>query len=484
MTDTGVDVDVPDDKVEKLKLKDRVKNIKVAIRRSGPAERLGIIIMVIMALIIISMLASFLLSGSKDKKDKSIGESKVEAFNVTRKDNTESILEDTESVQGRLVYQAELAKNAAAEAAGKSTFLKLTTNSTEYSPYGQVENGEEGQGQAKDVIKVRKREDTATVKTDNNQSIDDNSLDEDVFKALINREDTPKSKSPYAPEGQANIYLGDQLKRDPLAGLSRQQYQTEMGQRVGKHQASIKAALAQGDSEFKTSAGIVMIASTETDGGAGGNAFAGGQSDRGKGSGQNDKDTPPMLLAPGESIVVSLEYDVDSRVPGPFIMNGYAKPFKDAAFRCTWSDNGDFLVPNCNEITMLGKTGKMEAMVINPKTMGRIVDQDVDDDLLFKSIARISANLISTWGVEKLKTGAKVVINDATGTVSQENTLSDRDLFLGAAASSVSDFNSAAENYYQSPSVKTIKAGSTMILVMTRPLPDWWGIKKEQRNEW
>lgn len=463
--------DTDPNEIPKLTIKGRLDNLKTAFRRSSPSAKAGILLMTGMAVMVLLILIKLLGPSSTQEADGEY-ESSLNSFDSVKKDSTAFILEETESIQGQLVINAEIAKNKAREAQGTSSFLKLTTAENGNSPYSDREK----------VAKVKEKEKekkSIPQKASNNKPLNSDVIRELMTKPVVKTEsEVMEDSSPYSPEGRANIYLDNQLKRDPLAGLDRKRYTKEMASRKANQTAAILAAIAVGDAKMGISGGIQMIAEVEPN-----------ESDNANGSRSTNNGTgptgrsepPPMLLAPGESIVVTLPFDIDSRVPGPFIMNAVSKPFKGAALRCTWIDNGDFLVPSCSDMTIRGKTGKLEAMVINPRTMGRIVDQDVDDDLLFKSIARISASLIGTWGVEKLKTGNKVVENTTSGTISSENTLTDRDIFLGAAASTIGDLTSTAEQYYQSPSVKTIKAGEAMILVMTRPLPDWWGFKKDAK---
>ena len=194
------------------------------------------------------------------------------------------------------------------------------------------------------------------------------------------------------------------------------------------------------------------------------------------------KNRPVMLFQPGDKLTAYSDFPIDSRVSKQMVFRVSSKIMRDARISCTFEDKGDFLVPSCPTITFRNKVKPIKAIMLDPGSLSGIIDQDVDNDLLIKSIIKIGVTLLNTAGTVKLATGTKTT--ETENAVVTENTLSDKEILKAGLATTIGSLGSSGDSYFEKSSVKTIPAHTQVLITFTQPLDDHWGIidKKNTNN--
>jgi hypothetical protein len=466
----------------------KLDNLKSVWRKTPPTQRILIAGFLLLPIILIyTAISSF--SGKSDKGtgENIEAESKlaVKASKTNAKKSRDAVIETIDDPdRAALIERVEKAKTLNEAQRGNSSFQALSqnTNSDELSPINRFKPTQEiVQARPQTVVTQR------VVRERPAQRNTDMGLSDDMLKALeapIENPDKPKVKP-----STADIYNKSELKGDPMAGMTAERYAKELAMREKLALTKLTKALSTYKTEMTamTATYTVYADQAQTGENVSGNSTRNGNVQRNSNQdtvAKKEKPKMDMLYQPGDHLVAFNQYPVDSRINKAFIMIVADGILKDARIRCQYTDNGEFLVPMCTEITFEGATGKFEATAINPETMNGIIDQDIDNDTFLKTLARVGSSIASVAGTEKLKTGIEITQNGQTGNTQQQNTLSNREILIGATAASIGDFVGAAEQYYQSPAVKTIPRETTMLLVMTRAMPDWWGIKGTENDGW
>ena len=450
-------------------------DFKAAWTRATPGQRFGAVLIVGILITLIVFVIS-LLTPNDSEEIEPMGDSKVGSIGgAIDRDKSLAVIEDTESELGKKLIQAEQARVFHEAQQGRSAIQSLVATN-EPSPFDE-ENQREIQPQTtspnrnnveapksaperKDVFGVR----NAANVTDSGFGLSQQTL------IQLSSADSPKTtlaNDPYAGFGSPDEYAAalEQAKSATahLVGETTKVYQAE---------------------RTSMSGGIALVAMTNdlnnTDQRNSRNRSQPYRENNATAPDAATKERPPILLNPGDSMAVYIPYEVDSRVPGPFIAIAMTGKLKDARLRCEFTDTGDFIVPTCTEMTLNGKKHPIEAMVINPKTFGRVIDQDIDNDTFLKAVARFGSNALQAFGAAKLAQGITRVEDTDSNTVTTQNNQSDRQIVLGSLAVGLGDLAGSAEEYYQQPSVKTIPANTQMILVMTSQIPDAFGVNERQ----
>lgn len=478
---------------QKRSFKDKTKLIWA---RSTPGQRLGGLVIMILFVGFVSYIGSILASAvSPAEQEETAGESVVKDFALHNHKQNKAIITDSKTQHGQNVQAAERARVKNDAYQGKSSIQAFTQDqsSDENSPY-KVQQLREEKPEAKkqpvvftaDEINSQNRTKKTVQAKVQNKKPENYGLSEAQVEALTT--DTINKTNRKEP-GTADVYDRSEVYRDPFAGMENgDAYMQELNRRTQQTKKILESQIKiYTEARKGVSGGIKPIASASQ--GINGQNASGGvtaalsQARNESASVNNsDKPVPPMLLEPGEYIVVRNMLPVDSRIPGPMLVEGVQGLFKGAKIRCSVKDAGKFLVPTCSEMTLNKRKHPIEAIAINPETAGRVVEQDVDDDILFKTIAKVGADLLNTWGPTKLQQGVVEIEDNDTNEVRTEQNLSDRDIFIGSAASSLGELKGAADAYYAEASVKTIPANTIILLYMTSPIPDAWGVLKETSN--
>ncbi len=465
------------------------QKIEAAWKTAKPGARLMTVLMGIFVIVFFTIIISWLMPKSDDSEDESKTASRVTGIqggNIQEAPKT--VISETQTEQGRLIAAADEARVKFEARQGKSAIQAFVADQSEEnaSPFEKAQPTPQFRTpEPKPKPKANPNPPAPIAKPENKPV-----LSTAQVEALAAPIGSSKHNAEQQAPGTADKYSIGEVAQDPLAGLDEKTYQTMMMQRRAKVQAELRETIKTMQNErMQVSKGLVPIGKSEGNqtGGAGsgssglqpGNALAGGRNMSGTGTGQGSRtgeEPPPMLLQPGDYVVIASDYPVDSRTTREFVAKIRGGILDDARVRCVVTDAGDFLVPNCNEMTYKGRKSPIAAMVINPNTMNGIIDQDIDNDTMMKTIALVGANMMTAWGTNKIQQGQKVTQIPNTDTVVTENTLSDRDILLASTATSLGDLKNAAQTYYQKASVKTIPAGTAIMLVMTQPIPDWWGI--------
>lgn len=464
------------------------KNLIKAWRRTTPKQKLMLFIFIFFFISLITIAIESFTGGSEKKVISQ--ESKAGSIAIKGK-GSEKLSEDgiieriDDETKAAQINQVERAKAIHEARQGSSAFqpLSVNDNTNELKRNTKKDNPRTAPPQ----LQVIERKPPVVVRNEptpppvNHTSRNHDVLD-DVLISLNETKMTAGTNKKMSA-GTANIHNHQELRKDPLAGLTQDVYLKELEKRTQEARKKIDAYIKQEQTQRTTINGkYQLIANTNVNAAEGENPQASNASaNNGNGNSNSDKQKiRPMLMKPGEQIIAYNPYPVDSRLKKPFIMYIKGGVLDEGVVRCNYVDADKYLVPVCDEITYGEKVGKFEATALNPKDLSGFVDQDIDDDLFLKTLARIGANITATWGAKKLESGNKITENSDTNTTVQENTLSDKEILLGSLASTLGDFTGAAEAYYKSPAVRTIKEKTVMILTLTRPLPDWWGIKEKE----
>lgn len=475
----------------------RKEKMQLAWKEAKPTAKFAVIGGFFMVVVIFSTIVSAILPESKNKDIQEPPPATPTissgASQATGKDNPNSIIQDTTTIQGKVIAAAERQRVIAEANRGKSAILPFEADESDdaISPYSRI-GGEvkSSEPPVKVAPQYSLKEAKATVaKQKVSPAAVGGPLSEEVVAALQAPIENPVTNSKAKAPGSADIYSRKEVSQDPLAGMSQEEYAKKLNERVKSIEDKIKGAskvylterekmsggikaYASNDDQQATQnsdksaskrAGSALIANSETNGGG-------------------SQELQEILLQPGDYIVAEVRYPVDSRITTEFVVYGVEEPFNDARILCKPKDLGDFIVPVCTQMAMGKQMIKISATAINPRTMGGIVEQDVDNDTLLKNLALVGSTLLTTYGPNKLKSGEKVTENAQTGTVRTENTLSDRDIFIASLTQSMGSVAKNAADYYSKDAVKTIPAGATLMLVLNSPVPDVWGITKGENR--
>jgi hypothetical protein len=466
----------------------KLDNLKSVWRKTPPTQRIMIAGFMILPIILINIaFSSFSGKSNKEVGGNIEAESKL-AVKVSKANaikGRDAIIETIgDPDRAALIERVEKAKTLNEAQQGNSSFqsLSMNTNSDDLSPINRFKPTQK-MIQARQQTVVAQR----VVRERPLQKNTGMGLSNDLLKALEAPIDNPDK--PRVEPSSADIYNKSELSGDPMAGMTAERYAKELAAREKLASSRLTKALSAYQAEMKNITSIYTVyedqprADENSDGSSTSNRSIQSNSNQGT---INKKEKPKMemLFQPGDQLVAYNQFPVDSRINKAFIMIIAEGILKDARVRCQYNDNGEFLVPTCTEITFQGGNGKFEATAINPETMNGIIDQDIDNDTFMKTLARVGSSIASVAGMEKLKTGIEITQNGQTGNTQQQNTLSNREILIGATAASIGDFVGGAEQYYQSAAVKTIPRETTMLLVLTRSMPDWWGIKGTKNDGW
>lgn len=420
-------------------------------RQAKPAQKIALFVIVSLIVIVFLVLINAVFSGP-NKPETDERESFVKSI-VAPDTVNGAVINDATTQQGQMAAKEAKYIAEKKEEAGQSVFQPLVANAVPPEPEIKMPY----------VAQVR-AEDANTQQASR--------IDPNLIAELNNTKSEPK-------EASANT---KNLETSPYAGLSPEQYAQAMAVKTKDLRDQIVAAQITMKAERQHVAMAPIIyasAPVQTISPTGGDSAVG---NTGGNTAQNTNVDVPMLFAPGDKIFAFTDFTVDSRIPNPIIMRVMNNQMKDARIRCSFADQGSFLVPKCDTLTFQNKVIKIDAIVLNPNTLNGIVEQDVDDDLLMKTLARFGSGVLNVAGTQKLASGNKKTdTSDGTTTTSvTENTLTDREILLGATATTLGQLTSVAEKYYAEPSVKTIPAQTQMIIVFVSPLGNYWGLDKEK----
>lgn len=478
----------------------RKEKAAMAWKTAKPGARIMLVFMGVFVLVLLSLLISAIMPESQPAAIGDESKSSIAGVDTSQtQTSSNTVIAETQTEQGRLVAAADRARVQFEAQQGNTALQAFVADQSDesLSPFQPKNPATQFREPPANQQPTTNQQPAATAQRQQRQSTTAQPvttgpvLSSDQIQALEApigaTQANPKQQAP----GSADKYSLGQVAKDPLAGLSEKDYQAQMAKRKASVEGQLRATYGQMLTERqKTSKGLVPIASAQSgqQPGAGGvqgssAAGAGALPGRNMSGGQNQptEPPPPMLLQPGDYVVIASDFPVDSRTTREFVAKVRGGVLDDARVRCTVQDVGDFLVPNCTEMTFKGRKAPIAAMVINPNTMNGIVDQDVDNDTMLKTIALVGSKMLAAYGTNKIAQGQRVTENPITGNVNVENNLSNRDILLASTATSLGDFQGAAESYYQKSAVKTIPAGTAIMLVMTQPIPDWWGISEEAK---
>lgn len=442
-------------------------NIKQSLSEAPPHQKImGVILVGLLGTLFVVFATIF--ASKPDDEDPETAQSYVTSLSVNDDQKVGGVLRNSNALVTEEIVSAEKERVTEQAKAGKSAFQALNPNSDDdvFSRYEQERNKKKQERQKKSTILTPK----------------------DFVNRGLSKDENGKGGSASSGDkkilpGTAGKFNRTELSEDPYVGMTEERYIRELSTERSDMEKKLQEAIENSKSLIATSQVALSPYETEEDkqdsNSVGGGVSGGNNSN---GSLSDGKTTPPILLKPGDEIIATAKFPVDSRTTKKFVLVGVSpEPFRDARITCTYSYSGKYLIPICSQILIDGKQGKMEAVAMNPRTLSGIVDQDVDNSSVMKNLAFIGTQMLSQIGVAKLEQGKTVTQTDTT--VVEENNTSDRDIVIAGLATGLGALSGAAQQYYASEAVRTIKAGTSIMLVQTAPMPDWWGIT-EQEYEW
>lgn len=433
------------------------EEISRAFRQAKPIQRIALFFVVTLIVVIFSFIGISVF-GAMTKGEEVDKRSSFNAPIYSPTEVNDAVITDATTPQGKIATAEAKRKAEASLKNGNSAFQPLVVNEPKQE---QIINLP-----VQNAVRAEDEPNNTLTK-----------IDQGMIKQLQQGEaEKEKTVSPATPES---------LKSSSYVGLAADQYANVLAEKTALKRQELLSAIAVMKAErsyrsppptvFTTTPVPVLVAGQ-------GNSQQSSEINTAGAGINNQTQGVSLLFAPGDKIFAYTDYTVDSRIPNPIIMRVMNKQLKDARIRCEFVDQGSFLVPKCTSITFQNKVVNIDAIVLNPNTLNGIVDQDIDDDLLMKTLAKVGTGILSVAGAQKLASGEKKInTSDGTTTTSvTENTLTDREILLGATAQQLGQLNSVAEKYYAEPSVKTIPAQTQMIIVFVSPLGNFWGLDKDK----
>ncbi len=453
-----------------------------SFKRAKPAARIMAVFIPIFLLVFIVTFFSIFFSGNEPEEVVTeIAESRIMAMGG--KDTIEkSVITDSTTKQGKLAAKVEKRRVASESRKGKSAFEKLIGDEDIVKDISEVKPQKNGSvdNSISTEFKKSSYEPKRHLPSKNEVVIDNDLLSKIVKQPTKEKQELkPKRTVP----GNADIYSPKQLNNDPIVGMSAEQYYSELQKRKSVVQKQLESAYkSTKEIKSKITTGFKPYSEVATnDNNSKGKR--GYISDNSSNQNKGGNEIPPtMLFQPGDKITAYSDFPIDSRVSKEMVFKVSSKIMRDARISCTFEDKGEFLVPLCSTITYQNKVKPIRAIMLNPKTLSGIIDQDVDDDLFVKSIAQIGVTLLNTFGTAKLTTGTKTT--ETQNSVVTENTLSDKDILKAALATTIGSLGSSGEAYFSQDAVKTIPAHTQVLITFTQPFNDHWGLmnKKNTNN--
>lgn len=437
--------------------------LKKGASRSTPAQKLLTLLFLVAVIgIVVYLWPEGSSKNTNEVEDYSdtASKAKVGGFNVRGNDNNYSVIEDPTTPQGKMALIADRERVLKDQRSGKSSIAAFAQEK-------QLAVNEKNDAGDKDDVRANLKEALAKLKKSPQKR--------DTSWINNNKKPEPKvntvtiSEKPMTEEERINKILEN---------IPAFQLQEEIEKYTKQTQGKLSAlASSKARVEAGASGGFKLIdipeievaSSTVTE-----------DSSQPAVNSQNANNTEEVefntFLPQGAKLSAYSGRPIDSRFNTNFILTIDYGALAGATLSCNYQRNSDYLIPSCSDMTFERETVSIVAAVLNPDTMGAIINQSRDSETLLKTLALMVTGTAAVYGENKFAQGTTVSSSDTT--VVQEQNLSDSDLIAGSATTVIGTLSAEAMQYFMEDDVINIKQNESMIITLLQPIKAPWITKK------
>lgn len=189
-----------------------------------------------------------------------------------------------------------------------------------------------------------------------------------------------------------------------------------------------------------------------------------------------DANEKPIIINQGKMISAESGFPIDSRFNKDFVLTIDSGALAGATLSCSYTRTDNVLIPTCSDITYMGEAAPITAVMLNPMTMGPVIEQYRDDETLLEMMGLLITGAAKVYGENKLKQGTRSQVSD-TQTVTSQN-LSDSELVAGSVSTIVGNLSSLALQKFVEPDIINVPAKVPMMVALLKPLRANWKLEK------
>ena len=446
------------------------KNLSRTFKAASPGQKIiGLLFICVVLSIAWYLWPSSIKSKQADTEDYQDTKAKAQvgSFNLKSDKTNYSVIENPNSPQGRMAKKADEERVKNQQRQGKSAIAAFTKEAEEF----------EDEKPAAIDMKASLKDALASLKKKNEIKIQprDTSWINGAKPNVVIRNEGEKV---------VEVISDEQRRKNLLKNIPPEQ----LAELMNKYKTDAKSKMmalsrSRGNIEGGTSGGFKLISdpSQKIDPVDNGSAKSSYRSN-GDSKGNNDGSEVVIntIIPQGSKLSSYSGRPIDSRFDTSFVLTIDMGQLEGATLSCRYKRSNDYLIPACSDITYQGQTVSVTAAVLNPDTMGAIINQSKDSETLLKTLSLLVAGTAAVYGENKFAQGTTVSTKDST--VVQESNLTDSELVAGAATTVIGTLNAEAMRYFLSEDIINIEPYESMIITLLKPIEAPWIMKKPLVN--
>jgi hypothetical protein len=458
-----------------LMFKRNKENLGKAYKSSSvPTRILGglfVIIMIVLAwnFILPAMLGKNSIQEEYDSFSDVTG-AKINTFAANVEESSTAVIEDLNTESGKLAFKEDEERIAKAKKSQGSAIAAL------------VPVEEEGPNNIADQLAKLAENITGSSEKPTRTA----KANTDWITQSRKRSTTPvESSSSRNNANSEELTEPQKTKKDVLADIPsdilEKLIQNEMGSGAAAKAGEIYAATRS--SMGYTSSGFVPVKDIAANTRQTENQRGGGQrsANRGEATGSDQKNIDiagdlPIIIAQGNMLSAESGHPIDSRFNKDFVLRVNSGQLNNATLSCSYTRSNNVLIPTCSDITFKGETAELTAVMLNPMTMGPVIEQYRDDETLLEMMGLLITGAAKVYGENKLQQGTRSEISDTETVTTQD--LSDSELVAGSVSTIVGNLSALALQKFAEPDIINVPAKVPMMIALLQPLRANWTFKK------